>query len=132
MWPWRGRCCESLTWSHVGRQVQRPRRCASTATSACPPSTPGRVASWLTTKTSGSRSDRNRVLHRNAPGSGTQGKRFGHRDVGSTCRAAPAVVQLAAAASVLEDHRSLTVNGVPITPLQQRNQDGPKIGALLG
>ena len=55
-----------------------------------------------------------------------------HGDVGATRRAAAAVVELPAAASVLEDHRPLPLEPVPVAPLQQRDQHRPQVGALLG
>ena len=44
--PWPVPCCASPTCRTACRQARRPRPCASTATSACPPSTRGRAASW--------------------------------------------------------------------------------------
>ena len=60
------------------------------------------------------------------------GDRLGDRDVGAARRAAPAVVELAAAAPVLEDHRPLALEPVAVAPLQQGHEDGPQVGALLG
>ena len=46
-WPWPGPSCASPTCRTACRRARRPRpRCASTATSACPPSTRGPAASW--------------------------------------------------------------------------------------
>ena len=36
------------------------------------------------------------------------------------------------AASMLEDHRPLTLELVAVAPLEQRHEDGPQVGALLG
>ena len=44
-WPWPGRCCASLTWSHGGRRGPGTAVCASTATGACPRSTAA-PAAW--------------------------------------------------------------------------------------
>src|SRR6516162_7312006 len=58
--------------------------------------------------------------------------RFGHGQLRTAARAAPAVVELAAAALVLEDHRALALNSVAVAPLQERHEDRPQVGALLG
>ena len=44
--PWPAPCCASRTCPTACRPARRPRRSASTATSACPPSTRARAASW--------------------------------------------------------------------------------------
>ena len=60
------------------------------------------------------------------------GDRLGHRHVGAAGHAASAVVELAPAVAVLEDHRPLTLERVAVPPLQQGDQHGPQVGALLG
>ena len=45
-WPWPAPCCASRTCRTACGRAARPRHCASTATSACPPSIRARAASW--------------------------------------------------------------------------------------
>ena len=63
---------------------------------------------------------------------GADGDRLGDRDVGAAGDAAAPVVDLAPAASMLQDHRPLTLEPVAVAPLEQRDEDGPQVGALLG
>jgi hypothetical protein len=47
-WPWPGPCYASPIWCDAWSPRPPPRRCASTATSACRPSTPAPAACWST------------------------------------------------------------------------------------
>src|SRR6202035_35922 len=64
-------------------------------------------------------------------GAGAHGQRLGHGDVGAAGDTAPAVVELAATAAVLEDHRPLALQAVAVAPLQQGHQHRPQVGPLL-
>src|ERR1700679_1893677 len=67
-----------------------------------------------------------------AAGAGPDGDGVTHVDVDPAGDTAAPVVELAPAVAVLEDHRTLALNGVLVAPLEQRHQHRPQVGALLG
>ena len=80
----------------------------------------------------GSGSSGGNVRIRGCPaGAGAHSTRLGHRHIGAADLAAAAVVELATAAAVGDDHRTLAPDGVAVAPLEQRHQHGPQVEPLL-
>src|SRR3974390_1649652 len=79
-----------------------------------------------------SRSGDDRCRRGQPGGARADGHRFGHAQLRTAAHAAPAVVELAAAALVLEDHRALALDAVAVGPLPERHEGRPQVGALLG